>query len=336
VLRVYPTANDARHRRRDLALVELGVEVGLVAPFRYGADWGPAPIEPELPHWRSRLANRNSIPLHVWDPRALRRAIQEFEPDVVDVHEECYFPAAAQVVHAARRRPVTMFAAQNIAKRYPLPIRLARSWVLRRVRGAYPCSRDAAELLRSWGYRNAVTTVPFGVEDELFGVEPSGDRVGFIGRLTPEKGIRDLFAFGSRLLCVGGGALEQEARAAGAEVVLARTLDELARQLERMAVLVMPSRTVPNWKEQFGRAAAEAMAAGVPVVAYDSGSLPEVVGGAGVLVREGDRRGLQRGVEHALADAEALRARGRARARERYRWPAVARQMAALYERAAA
>jgi hypothetical protein len=95
VLRIYPMANDARFRRRDLALRRLGVEVGLVVPDAYGADSSASPVEPELPHWRSRLINRSSIPLHLWDQRLLRRAVREFEPDVVDVHEDPYFPAAA-------------------------------------------------------------------------------------------------------------------------------------------------------------------------------------------------------------------------------------------------
>jgi glycosyltransferase involved in cell wall biosynthesis len=334
VLRVYPTANDPRHRRRDFALAEVGVETAIVAPYAYGADWSPTPIEPELRHWRSRLLNGSSIPLHLWDPRALRRAVQDFDPDLVDVHEECYFPAGAQAVLAAGGRPVTMFAAQNIAKRYPAPIRRMRRWVLDRLAAAYPCSSDAATLLRGWGYRGLVEIVPYGVEDELFAVQPRGEHVGFVGRLAPEKGIRDLLGFGKRLLCIGRGPLEEEVRAAGARVEEARTLDDLARGFERMAVLAIPSRTTPGWKEQFGRVAAEAMAAGVPVVAYDSGSLAEVIGEAGVLVPEGDRAGLVRAIESALDRPDGLAERGRARAWERYRWRTVAEQMVGLYTEA--
>src|SRR5439155_21630732 len=117
VLRIYPTANDPRHRRRDHALRELGVEVALVAPTGYGSDLATTPIEPELRCWRSRLVNSRSIPLHLWDPSVLRHAVRDFEPDVVDVHEEPYFPAGAQALLAAGRRPVVMQANQNIAKR---------------------------------------------------------------------------------------------------------------------------------------------------------------------------------------------------------------------------
>lgn len=332
VLRVYPTANDARHRRRDHALRALGVEVGIVAPDRYGADLAPTPIEPELPHWRSRLANRNSIPLHLWDPLALRRAVRAFRPDVLDVHEEPSFPAAAEAALTAGRVPVVMHADQNLPRRYPLPIRLLRGWVFGRVRAMYPSSSGAAEVLRSWGYTGAIEVIPYGVEEEFFSARPAGDRVGFVGRLVPEKGVRDLLGFGSRLLCVGAGPLEQEVRSAGAEVAVARTIEELVRQLERMGVLVVPSLTTQRWKEQFGRVAAEAMAAGVPVVAYDSGALPEVVGDAGLIVPEGDREALVRSVEAAASDGDRLRELGRARAWQNYRWEAVARRMLDLYQ----
>jgi glycosyltransferase involved in cell wall biosynthesis len=326
-------ANDARFRRRDHALRRRGVEVGLVLPDRYGPDRSRSPVEPELPHWRSRLANRNSIPLHLWDPRVLRRAVREFRPDLVDVHEDPYFPAAAQAVAAAGGTPAVTFAAQNISKRYPAPVRALRGWVLRRAAGAYPCTTEAGALLRAWGFRGPLSVIPYGVDDPLFDVRPTGDRVGFVGRVEEDKGVRDLLPLGSRLLCVGDGPLAAEARAAGAEVVAARTVGELAGQLGRMAVLAVPSRRTARTKEQFGRMAVEAMAAGVPVVAYDTGALPEVVGDAGIVVREGDREALLAAVRRVLDAPGDLAERGRRRAAERFTWDAVAMRMIELYER---
>jgi glycosyltransferase involved in cell wall biosynthesis len=59
-----------------------------------------------------------------------------------------------------------------------------------------------------------------------------------------------------------------------------------------MDVLVLPSRTMPTWKEQFGRVLIEAMACGVPVIGSDSGEIPTTIGEAGMVFSEGDADGL--------------------------------------------
>lgn len=57
-----------------------------------------------------------------------------------------------------------------------------------------------------------------------------------------------------------------------------------------LEVLVLPSLTVHDWAEQFGRVIVEAMFAGTAVIASSSGSIPEVVADAGILVPEADRK----------------------------------------------
>lgn len=89
------------------------------------------------------------------------------------------------------------------------------------------------------------------------------------------------------------------------------------------AVFVMPSRF-----EGFGLAAAEAMAAGVPVVASDAGSLPEVIDPphGGVIVPRGDAQALADAVGALLRDP-AARARWSESARRsalRFRWDSIA------------
>jgi glycosyltransferase involved in cell wall biosynthesis len=88
------------------------------------------------------------------------------------------------------------------------------------------------------------------------------------------------------------------------------------------AVQLMPSRF-----EGFGMVAAEAMAAGVPLVAAAAGSLPEVVDAprGGLTVPPGDARALARATARLLdapAEREALSVSARASA-ERFRWGAV-------------
>ena len=56
--------------------------------------------------------------------------------------------------------------------------------------------------------------------------------------------------------------------------------------------LVLASLPVRFWEEQFGMVLAEAMAAGLPVIASTSGAIPEVLGGGGDYVAPGDWVGL--------------------------------------------
>jgi glycosyltransferase involved in cell wall biosynthesis len=94
---------------------------------------------------------------------------------------------------------------------------------------------------------------------------------------------------------------------------------------------------VPSRYEGFGLTAAEAMLAGVPVVATTGGSLPEVVGDAGLLVPVGDVEALAGALARALQDddlAADLAARGRKRAAG-LTWSAATDAIADLWHRAA-
>jgi len=94
---------------------------------------------------------------------------------------------------------------------------------------------------------------------------------------------------------------------------------------------------VPSHYEGFGFSAAEAMAAGVPVVASDRGSHPEVIAGAGVLVDPDDVEGLAAALRSVLSDdalARRLGADGRTRA-QAFSWSRTADGLVDLWTRAA-
>lgn len=77
----------------------------------------------------------------------------------------------------------------------------------------------------------------------------------------------------------------------------------------------------PSTMEAFGIAVAEAMACACPVVVADAGSLPEVVGDAGVVVRPDDPAALAAVLRDLLGDQArrgALGERGRTRVAERF------------------
>lgn len=89
----------------------------------------------------------------------------------------------------------------------------------------------------------------------------------------------------------------------------------------------------PSSYEGFGLTVAEAMAAGAPVVAADAGSLPEIVGEAGLLVPPRDEEALAKAIEQLLR-SDALRAELAAAGRRRaasFDWDRSAEQHARLY-----
>jgi glycosyltransferase involved in cell wall biosynthesis len=106
--------------------------------------------------------------------------------------------------------------------------------------------------------------------------------------------------------------------------------DEALAHLYRAAgVLVTPSHY-----EGFGLPALEAMHSGCPVIVSNRGSLPEVVGPAGLLLEPDDVTGWAEALTRVLTDSgrrNKMVAQGKAQAAT-FSWPRTAEKMAALYE----
>jgi glycosyltransferase involved in cell wall biosynthesis len=154
-------------------------------------------------------------------------------------------------------------------------------------------------------------------------------------RLAPEKGIDVAIgacrAAGIPLVVAGDGPERGrlEALADGAEVRFAGRVGEaeLAALRASAGVALVPSRSA----ETFGLAAAEAMAAGVPVVASRVGALPELVADDGALVPVGDVDALAAAARARFGDAAAA-LRGLERVRAVAAPEVVAPALAAVYD----
>lgn len=122
-----------------------------------------------------------------------------------------------------------------------------------------------------------------------------GDRLVWTGRITANKGLREAVEAVGK----AGAALDiagpvedrpyfEECMEAGSGAdirYLGQLHGEALRQLVRQAKAAL---VTPMWDEPFGLVAAEALASGVPVIAFDRGAMREVVGPVGLLVEGGD------------------------------------------------
>jgi glycosyltransferase involved in cell wall biosynthesis/GT2 family glycosyltransferase len=357
VLRIFHSAVVDAWRERERHLRAEGAEVDLLTARRWnegGTDVALSP-RPGEPVTGLRTWGRHPA-LFVYDPLPLWRALGGAY-DVIDIHEEPFALATAEVVLLRRRRrrraPYVLYSAQNIDKRYPPPFRWLERWALRHAAGMSVCNSDAGRICERKGLPGPASLIPLGVDTDLFSPpledRASGTVVGYVGRLEPHKGVSVLLDAIARLdravlRIAGAGPEEQRLRARLDKLRIADRV-ELVGPVDQerlpdfyrgLDVLAVPSLPTPGWLEQFGRVAVEAMACGVPVVASDTGALPDVVGRAGLLVPPDDPEALATALKSVLEDDTTRRemaARGRRQA-EQASWSEVARSYLAMYRRA--
>jgi len=155
-----------------------------------------------------------------------------------------------------------------------------------------------------------------------------------VSRLSEEKGVDvaiDACRMAGMPLVVAGDGPERRTLAELArdsDVRFAGRVDdgELARLRAGAAIALAPSRSA----ETFGLAAAEAMAAGLPVAASRVGALAELVEESG-LVPAGDAEALAGAIGRLAGDRDAAQ-RGRERVRARCAPEVVAEALAAVYD----
>ena len=208
-----------------------------------------------------------------------------------------------------------------------------------------------------------IEVCPPGIELERFRLSeasrPANARhvVLSVGRLVWEKGHQDVLRAVAALragldglpvrddvtlIIVGDGPEGKRLQSYAAELgiddaVEFRNLvlyDEMAALYARASSLVLASLPVKAWEEQFGMVLAEAMAAGLPIVASASGAIPEVVSGQASLFEPGDWAALA----GALAEGPLAGAPGERRAYDgglldRYSAEACAGRLRTAYDR---
>lgn len=210
----------------------------------------------------------------------------------------------------------------------------------------------ASSTLRYLPASKPVTVVPYGVDLDRFRPEPRPARpepvVGYVGRLSSEKGLATLLRALAELLrrgvrwravLVGDGPERGALEALAARLGIAERVtfagevphDAIPGHLQAFDVFALPS----TW-EGFGVAAAEAAAMELPVVASGIHGIPDVVahGETGLLVEPARPLALADALEGLLKDPERRIEMGRAGRRlveRRYDWRENAARMERIY-----
>lgn len=346
---------------------EKGAKVGLLVPAVWQAkSWGQVfELErdcSQVSYFPAKIIFNGRTGAFLFRLGDLLRAIKEFSPDVLQVEEEVFSLSTFQLALVARltRTPLAVFGWENLEQSLPWPRRLTRKFVLKTARLVVAGNQDGAELLRGWGYTGRITVMPqMGVDTKLFSADArrlaSGDslptdrpfRIGFMGRLVHDKGIdlifdaaRQLKAQGLSLeviLC-GSGTEEDALRAEAERQGIAQQViwkgkvphAEVPLEMAQFDALVLPSRTVPTWKEQFGHVLIEAMSMGIPVIGSSSGEIPHVIGCPDWVFSENDAEDLAQKLHRIMADAEKYQVAsewGKQRVAERYTHESIAQKL---------
>lgn len=328
-----------------------------------GRRWQPASAEERRGGVRYCIFPRQSsfysvsFPMARWLDRNLRRF------DVLHIHSLFSFPAAAAARAALRNRvpfvvrPLGTLNAWGLGNRRPwlkrLSLRFVEMPILQRARAVHFTSdqeRDEAANL-AIGHRPVV--IPNPVELPALPAGPAGrdrDMVLFLGRIHRVKGLDLLLPAmaevirtrpTARLVIAGDGeaqliaGLHRAAQDLGltSRIEWLGAVDGTRKQalFARAGLFVLPS-----YSENFGIAAGEALAAGVPLVISNRVAIhPEVARAGAGLVVPCETMAIARAIERILGDA-GLAARcaeaGRRLVAERYSATAVTSELIRLYQ----
>ncbi|HEY1493499.1 MAG TPA: glycosyltransferase family 4 protein [Candidatus Solibacter sp.] len=199
-------------------------------------------------------------------------------------------------------------------------------------------------------WRPNVSVVYNGVAGPACVTARTPGRVGCIGRIAPEKGQREFVAAAARihralpecrfaiygLPLFGDSAAERYAaqvrsEAAGLPMEFAGWVDDVYAALEHLDLLLVPSAG----HEATTRVILEAFAAGVPVIAFPSGGIPEVVdhGVTGMLAKDAEEMA-ECAIELLTGDRTAMVAAARESWERRFTLERYRREMMAAMERA--
>jgi L-malate glycosyltransferase len=287
-------------------------QITIVTPSNWKTEYGKILNPQPWSNYQGRLLGipvwlSGNIPLHIYRSTFIR-LLKELEPDFIYVHQEPYAIQTAQIYLAnslSINKPIAFFTWQNIFKRYPFIFRQIEQLTFKKTNVAFTGSCSAEEVLRKKDYQGNCAMLPSGIDTDIYAYSYQAEElknnlrekeneviIGYLGRIVLEKGLNTLLhalhkikELPWRLVMVGSGEYEIEFKQIANNLKLNHRINylgyiphtEAPLYLSAFDLLVLPSETQPNWKEQFGRVIIESMACQTPVIGSNSGEIPYLI-----------------------------------------------------------
>lgn len=298
---------------------------------------------------------------------SLCQIFRKFKPDIVHIFEEPYSLACFQIVTLAKiaspRSKILVQSFENMIIPQRFPFSLIERFVLNNTNLLISIPKEGESVWKSKGYSGTVKQLSVGLDEDLFkkteGFLPDYPilnkkdkiRIGYVGRLAPEKGLSLLLEAASNLLkrssdfellIIGNGEKNKFESLAAELGIKEKTVFidsvpnyQLPIIYSKIDVLVLPSTTTDKWKEQFGRVLIEAMACRTAVVGSSSGEIPNIIGDAGFIFQEGNISALSKILENLASNPdlrEKLGEMGRNRVLQNFTWSSIAERLCDIYK----
>jgi glycosyltransferase involved in cell wall biosynthesis len=259
---------------------------------------------------------------------------------------ETYFPYTHQAVELRKQGLVKKLVSTcwetipHANEKFPL-LRKWKNDAYKYVDCFHTPTLRAKEVLVAEGvHPTRVKVIPYGVDLARFKPKPhklkKRSLILTVARLEKEKGMKDLEIIARSLpqydfLVVGKGSCAPIGKNIKVKRVAYKSIHKVYQSAD---LFFLPSRTTKTWEEQYGMALVEAMATGLPIVTTNCGAIPEIVGNAAVVVREGGVDAMRSAILHLLTNAqerEKLGNKAYERAKARYDHRKCAKDLISLY-----
>lgn len=293
------------------------IEIMIISP----SQWKNILIKNYKTHERS-IENLYNLDVH--KPGNLKRytyknlynVIKDFNPDIIHIDEEPWFRSTFQIVLISRfflktKPKIVIFTWENIDKSHKIHYHLMEKFTISNSDAIITGNKDAKKRILKRKAKCPVYIFPnIGVDLKDYSFTQRNFNtinVGYIGRLVPEKGIFLLLNVfnklpykNKRLIITGDGQLKGDIKKYIIKHKLKKYIilnppvphSKVPEVLQKLNILVLPSITTANWKEQFGHVLIQAMASKVAVIGSSCGAIPEVIRNAGLIFKEDNQEDL--------------------------------------------